>query len=220
MGPAVGRWDDDGIGLAQSPDRIVEMRSGQHMTFAQVTAMKHLRFSISALMAVVLLVALDCMTFNILLNRPLFDRNLSEVVFFGALPMANILAIGLIRLLTERNRRGRTRPFLVGFEGFGGVALLLFVACTWGAAEPIHHGVDDVLRPLSLRPGNPLFLAGAVTLLLLPQLALASVGGWLVRTYSIVVKRRVAGKEPSLPEVAGRADRIMSISDPSLAGPV
>src|SRR3954467_10745192 len=98
------------------------MQSGRKSTFARVAVMKRFRFSISALMAVVLLVALDCMAFDTLLNRPLFERNLSDVVFFGALPMANIVAIGLIRLLTERNRRGRTRPFLVGFERFGGVA--------------------------------------------------------------------------------------------------
>ena len=53
-----------------------------------------------------------------------------------------------------------------------------------------------------------MFLVGAVTLLLLPQLALASVGGWLGRTYRIVVERRIAGKEQPLPEVAGGADHI------------
>ena len=178
--------------------------------------MRHFRLSISALMAIVLLIALDCMAFNILLNRPFFERQLSEVVFFGALPMANILAIGLFRLLTERNRRGRTRSFLVGFEVFGGVVLVVFLACTWVAADPIHHGVDDVLRPLFLRPGNPLFLVGAVTLLLLPQLALASVGGWLGRTYRIVVERRILGKEPPSPEIAGGADCIMSMPDSRL----
>ena len=196
---------------------MAEMLSGRTITLAQVAAMRHFRFSIFALMAVVLLVALDCMAFNILLNRPLFERNLSEVVFFGALPMANILAIGLIRLLTERNRRGRTRSFLVGFEVFGGVVLVVFFACTWVAADPIHHGVDDVLRPLFLRPGNPLFLVGAVTVLHLPQLALASVGGWLGRTYRIVVERRILAKEPPLPEVAGGADGVMSVPGPSLA---
>ena len=94
--------------------------------------MRHFRFSISALMAVVLLVALDCMAFNTLLHPTvLCQRQSIGVVFVGALPMANILAIGLIRLLTKRNRPGRTRPFLVGFEVFGGVALVVLLASTW-----------------------------------------------------------------------------------------
>src|SRR4051794_9432709 len=100
---ATSDWSDD-------LDRIIEMRSGRNTTFAQVTAMRHFRFSISALMAVVLLVALDCMAFNTLLDRPPFQRHLSELIVVGALPMANILAVGLIRLLTERNRPALTRP--------------------------------------------------------------------------------------------------------------
>ena len=179
--------------------------------------MRHFRFSISALMAVVLLIALDCMAFNTLLIRPLFQRHLSELFVVGALPMANILAVGLIRLFTKRNRPGQTRPFLVGFDVFGGVALLLFLRLLLAGRDSLHDGVDHALRPLSLWPGHPLFLVGAVTLLLLPQLALASVGGWLVRTYRIVVERRTAEPEPPLPEVASGADRITSMSDPSLA---
>jgi hypothetical protein len=198
---------------------MIGMRSGRNTTFAQVTNMGHFRFSISALMAVVLLVALDCLAFNTLLDRPLFHRHLSELIVVGALPMANILAVGLIRLLTERNMRSLTRPFLVRFEVIGGVALLLFLASSCLATDLLHDGVEHALRPLSLRPGNPLFLVGAVTLLLLPQLALASVCGWLVRTYRIVVERRPAGKEPPLPEVAAGADRIMSMPDPRFAGP-
>jgi hypothetical protein len=103
------------------------------------------RFSISSLMAVVLVVALDCMAVNTFMVRPLFRANLSELIVFGTLPMANILAIGLIRLWADRNGRGRTRPFLVGFEVCGWVTLLLFVACAVLATDSFHDGVGDIL---------------------------------------------------------------------------
>ena len=185
--------------------------------------MKCFRFSISSLMAVVLLVALNCMAINMFLGRPLFPSSLLELIFFGALPMANLLAIGLYRLWTERNGQGRTRLFLVGFEVFGGVALLLFFVCTWVAPDSLHDGVGDFLGSLSLGPGGPLFLAGAVVILLLPQLALASVGGWLVSRYKIevkiVIEGRPEGPESPLPSLDGEAAHITSVSHPPLAGP-
>ncbi len=185
--------------------------------------MKCLRFSISSLMAVVLLVALDCMAINTFLVRPLFRRTLSELTLVGVLPMANILAIGLFRLWAVRNGRGRPRPFLVGFDIFGGVALLLFLACALLAIDSLHDGVGDVLRSLSLRPGDPSFLTGAVAILLLPQVALASVGGWLVRSYrieiKIVVERRDAGPKPPLSGLGGGPARITSVPHPPLTGP-
>jgi hypothetical protein len=138
--------------------------------------MKYFRFSISSLMAVVLVVALDCMAINMLIVRPLFPVNLSDLILFGALPMANILAIGLIRVWADRDGRGRTRPFLVDFEVCGWVTLLVFVTIAVLATNSFHDGVGAILRSLSPRPGDPLFLIGAVAILLLPQLALASVG--------------------------------------------
>ncbi len=198
-------------------------RSGRITLFPWAAVMKCFRFSISSLMAVVLLVALDCMAINIFLSRPLFPASLSELIFFGALPMANLLAIGLFRLWKERNGRVRTRPNLVGFEVFGGIALLLFFVCIWVAPDSLHDRVGVFLRSLSLRPGDPLLFAGAVVILLLPQLALASVGGWLVSRYrievKIVVERRTAGLESPLPGLTEEPARITSVSHPPFAGP-
>jgi hypothetical protein len=171
------------------------------------------------LMVVILVVAVDCMAINMLIVRGLLRAPLSELILLGALPMANILAIGLLRLLADRNGRGRTRPFLVGFEVCGWVTLLVFVTGAVLAAEPFADGVGDILRSC-LRPENPLFLIGAVAILLLPQLALALVGGWLVEGYrieiKIVVHRRAA--ELPLPGVAVGPTNITTVPPP-LAGP-
>jgi hypothetical protein len=195
------------------------LRSNQQTVFSRVVMMKWFRFSISSLMVVVLVVALDCMAVNLLIVRRLLRIPLSELVLVGALPMANILAIGLLRLWAYRNGRGRTRPLLVGFEVCGWVTLLVFVTCAVLATDSLHDGVGDILRSLSLRPENPLFLIGAVAILLLPQLALASFGGWLIRNYrievKIVVHRRAA--ELPLPGVAVGPTNITSVPPP-LAG--
>jgi hypothetical protein len=180
--------------------------------------MKWFRFSISSLMSVVLVVALDCMAINMLIVRPLFRVPLSELILLGALPMANILAIGLLRLWADRKGRGQTRPLLVGFEICGWVTLLVFLTCAVLATESFHDGVGDLLRSC-LSPENPLYLILAVAILLIPQLALASFGGWLIRSYRIEVKvvvhRRAA--EPPLPEVAVGPRNITSVPPP-LAG--
>jgi hypothetical protein len=182
--------------------------------------MKYFRFSISSLMAVVLVVALDCMAINMLIVRPLFRVPLSELILLGALPMTNVQAIGLIPLWADRNGRGRTRPLLVGFEICGWVTLLVFVACAVLATRSFHTVVGEIVRSLLRRPEEPLFLivAVAAAILLLPQLALALVGGWLIRNYrievKIVVQRRAAEPEPPLPGLAVDTTIITSVPPP------
>ena len=179
--------------------------------------MKWFRFSISSLMAVVLIVALDCMAINMLIVRRFVRIPLSELIVIGALPMATILAIGLLRLWADRNGRARNRPLLVGFEVCGWVTLLVFVTCAVLATESFHDGVGNVLRSLLRRPVEPLFLivAVAMAILLIPQLALAFFGGWLIRRYrievKIVVQRRVAEPEPPLARPAVEPPRITSV---------
>ncbi len=231
--PSILGTADASLGYRLDPIVLIELsrrrsgstlrRSGRITLFPRAAVMKCFRFSIWSLMAVVLLVALDCMAINMFLGRLPFPASLSELIFLGALPMANLLAIGLFRLWKERNGRGRTRPFLVGFEVFGGVALLLFFVCIWVAPDSLHDGVGGYLRSLSLRPGDPLLFTGAVAILLLPQLALASVGGWLVSRYrievKIVVERRTAGPESPLPGLTEETARITNVSHPPLARP-
>ena len=61
----------------------------------------------------------------------------------GGLPMANILVVGN---LVGRQRPG-SRPFLIGFEAFGVMALAIFVAFASVAPRgpgPIHSYLDEV----------------------------------------------------------------------------
>ena len=60
-----------------------------------------------------------------ILNRSDYHNMLvDDALVTGALPMANVVVVGLLTGL----RRRRSRPFLSGFEVFGAMALALYVA--------------------------------------------------------------------------------------------
>jgi hypothetical protein len=140
-----------------------------------------LRCSIAGLMGLVVLVAFDCTA----IRAPLSGRSLTGgMLLLGGLPMANILAAGLLPLLPDPLGRWVYRPWLVGFEAMGGTALLLYAACACSQPDTLRAGI--VLALKSLRPfGNPAFLTAVVASLSLPQLGLALLGGWLNRRYGI-----------------------------------
>jgi hypothetical protein len=141
------------------------------------------RCSIAGLMAVIGLVALDCMT----IRTPLSGLSLTVgMLLLGGLPMTNILAAGLLPLLSGRSGRGADRPWLVGFEVVGWIALLLYASCAYYHPDALREGLVDALRSLRVL-GNPAFLAGVVAVLSAPQLGLALLGGWLNRRYGIGV---------------------------------
>jgi hypothetical protein len=170
------------------------------------------RLSISGLMAVVLIVALDFGACKALLGGPLFVPDLSDLIVFGALPMANILAIGLIPFLASRpDQRGR-RPALVAFEVFGVAALLVFVGCSLLATRTIHDGVGNLLRAMHLNP-MPVFLVGASALLTLPQVTLALLGSRLGGKYimglKVVVERRRLPEPKPIPEGLGVSEGVL-----------
>jgi hypothetical protein len=161
------------------------------------------RFTISGMMALVLLVALDAWACKALMGSPLFSAPVTELIVLGALPMANVLALGLYPILMSRHKHESGRPGLVGFEVGGLAALLLYLACSVLMPHPIHWGVGNLLRTIGFVPG-PALLAGAVVLLLIPQVALAILGARLGRTYKfrviLIVERRSpsgAGPEPT-----------------------
>src|SRR6478672_4394888 len=52
------------------------------------------------------------------------DEQRGILLLLGALPMANVLAVGML----IGQRRPASRPFLLGFEVFGAMALALFIA--------------------------------------------------------------------------------------------
>src|SRR3954447_665511 len=69
-------------------------------------------------MVAVAIAALDFAAIRAFLNFPEVG-----LLVLGALPMANVLAVGI---LVGQQRPG-SRPFLLGFEAFGGMALAFFV---------------------------------------------------------------------------------------------
>jgi hypothetical protein len=164
------------------------------------------RFSISSLMALVMLVAVEIWAIKTLLVPPMVGPPyLSDLILFGTLPMANVLALGSLPFWT-RAGRARERPILLGFEVFGVVAMVLFFVASLMAGHTIHDWVGDALRHLPSRPGDTLFLTLAVVILLLPQLGLATLGAWLSSGYKVRVKVVVERRNFASPEETGATD--------------
>ncbi len=169
------------------------------------------RLTISDLMALVLLVALDIWVCQSLpLVGPQLIPDLSDLLIFGALPMANVLAIGLTPLTRARGEQRGRRPSLVGFEVGGLVALIVLLGCSLTLTRPLHEGVGRLLTSIGLVPPGPVFLAAAVILLLLPQLALALFGAWLYRRYDIRVKIIVERRTIPSPEPGPTPERLVA----------
>jgi hypothetical protein len=110
----------------------------------------------------------------------------ADLLLAGALPMGNILAVGLMV-----HRRRRNRPFLSGFEAFGATALALYtsgVSClTYEERQPYLGLVQGPLRTafgpcdttVNFLIGYPVF----AMILVLPQMAFALIGGFLFRRF-------------------------------------
>jgi hypothetical protein len=148
------------------------------------------RFRISSLMVAVAIAALDSWAIvGIELDK------VGILLVFGALPMANVLVVGL---LTARHRPA-TRPYLLGFEAFGATALALYiilVTTCHGHDGPIFYFIEfmgDALRRI-IGQDHPSFIPIAwflfVVVLGAPQLALALIGGFLSRRFKIIIVRR------------------------------
>jgi hypothetical protein len=152
------------------------------------------RFSISGLMALTVLIALDC-----LVVRAVLIDNTSEarlLFFFGGVPWLNILAIGLF-LLRRRWRRREPLAFLVGFEAVGWAVFAIHLALIGASPSEYIHALTKLTAPLDPLAGV-FFPAGLVvacaivmSILTLPQWVVAFVGGMLARRYRIRIERRV-----------------------------
>ena len=111
-----------------------------------------------------------------------------EALEFGALPMANILTVGLvIGFLRPESRR-----FVWGFVIFGALALALFMIIALLHVEDIVVPFLGLASPL-VRPTGPsitnmgimIAYAAYMAMLTLPQIAIAVAGGFLVRNFRI-----------------------------------
>ena len=153
------------------------------------------RFRIAWVMVAIAIAALDFAAIRALLKLESFVAGFS---IFGALPMANILAGGILIGLRRRERH----PFLLGFVKFGAMALALYVALTSSldvARSPYLGLLDNYLaqnptveiisqnHPFVFRPIQCFV---TVVMLVWPQVAFALTGGFLFRKFRIAIYRR------------------------------
>ena len=115
-------------------------------------------------------------------------------MLLGALPMANVLAVGML----IGQRRPGSRPFLLGFEVFGAMALAFFIAlASCFPHEVVLLYLAPFVAPVEwfIGPGSPFVyipIGGLVVAVMLvgPQVAFALVGGSISRRFKITITRR------------------------------
>jgi hypothetical protein len=155
------------------------------------------RFRITWVMVAVAIAALDLTAIRAMHDS---ETLVGEFLVVGALPMANILAVGI---LIARRRRG-SRPFFLGFEEFGVIALALYVVSTISfrdrVVEPylnLFQFLDPILEGIGGTPvvSVPIRIFIFSVILVLPQLAFALIGGFLSRRYRITITRRHSDKK-------------------------
>ena len=144
-------------------------------------AVKRPSFSIAEMMAIVAIVALDCLAIRVTQPAP-------SLVFLalGGLPMQIALVIGLL-LMFRRRRLEKPFPFLIGFEVVGWICLLIYVVLCFqipGRSIDRHLGetLGPMLRATGLEPFSTPDMICRFSLLLTylsaPQLAIALLAGW------------------------------------------
>ena len=149
--------------------------------------MKLPRVSFLAIMAAVIVAAVDCMAFRSVESRSGLDWPFDMIVPC-ALPMLNVLAIGFASSL---GRPGR-RPFLRGFLLGGSIAVAAMIALVSLKREWIIDRLAVTFAPLlpdMSEDAYPVYLAVAQFVLmpaifLLPQMLFALVGGVVGRVAS------------------------------------
>ena len=107
----------------------------------------------------------------------------------GAIPMANVLAVGLLIGLWRRG----SRPFLRGFETFGAMALAFYIAAASLFTEELARPLFDLIvnhlfaslrnGPYLNNVGHLIGYSATIAILALPQLAIALIGGFLFRHF-------------------------------------
>src|SRR4051812_46067143 len=96
-------------------------------------------------MALVLIIALDCAT----LRYPLSGRPLSEIMLvLGVLPMANILAVGMLPFLGSRRWDIERPRRWTGFLWSGGGAMFAVVFLSLRSPDPLAGLVAMIADPV------------------------------------------------------------------------
>ncbi len=155
--------------------------------------MKTPRIRIGSLMVVIASAALNLGAISAALRS---NSQAATFLILGALPMTNLLAVGF----QIGWRRPNSRPFLLGFESFGVVALVLYSAFVCFSPDP-EWSLDPYLA-ITVGPMitfveqnypsllHPISLIGVAAMLGWPQVAFALLGGFLFRTFKITITRR------------------------------
>jgi hypothetical protein len=159
--------------------------------YVQEVALKAPRFRIAWVMVAVAIAALDFGAIRALIE---FNSRARELLLLGALPMANVLAIGML----IRQQSPGIRLFLLGFEVFGAMALALYVALSFlHDNELISNYLAVLLEPIQKIIGQgrpfvfiPIACFVAVVMLGWPQVAFALMGGFLFRRFRVTITRR------------------------------
>ncbi len=143
--------------------------------------MKLPRFSIAGLMIFVVFAAANCAAVRGLVQPPSVWK---ELCLFGVLPMANLLAAGLLPWLRYRPHRAGVGGFRVGFEVCGVLAIVAFLVLSLRFTDYLFQLPQSFFsRYVVLRPGRGL-VSSALLIFIGPQLAFALLGGCLGRAMS------------------------------------
>ena len=160
------------------------------------------RFSIAWIMAIIVVVAIDFAAIRALSGT---GTLVGGLIAIGSLPMAGILMLGIPSLIKGLSGRGKIRPFLNGFEGVGWTMLFVYTGSAILFPESIAGQFQSVLISLVKVMGwdvadtsdaswQLFWLFVVILILLLPQLVIALIGGWLNQRFEIriTIKRRRA----------------------------
>jgi hypothetical protein len=143
--------------------------------------MKIPRFSIAGLMVFVMFAAANCAAVKGLVQPPSVWK---EMCLFGVLPMANLLAIGLLPWLRRRPHRVGIGGFRVGFVVCGVLAIVAFLVLSLRYTDYLFQLPQSFFsRCVVLRPG-PGLVSSALMIFFGPELAFALLGGCLGRAIS------------------------------------
>lgn len=148
------------------------------------------QFRIIWLMALVVFAALDFAAM-----RALSGSEKGLFLIIGSLPTANVMAVAFL----FGRQRSHSHPFLLGFQTFGVIALILYAASVGYCSRPagimnsyFWLSIDRISKIFRGRPLVFVPINWFVALLMLagPQLAFAVFGGFLSRRFKITVTPR------------------------------
>jgi hypothetical protein len=151
------------------------------------------RFSIMSVMWIVLIASVNLAAIRAL-ETPIPE--FVQILIVVSMPMASILLIGIPTLVKGFSRRGKTPPFLSGFEAFGWAIVLVcagtvfFFPIFFGEAIAILWGWSGLTENRDSFWQSFIFFD--MFIYLVPQLLIALAGSWLVGTFRIrvTVERR------------------------------